>query len=205
MYSTTRWGSLQFSCSVVSNSLWPYEPKHTRPSCLSPTPRVYSDSCPLSQWCHPTVSSSVVPFSSCLQSFPASSLSNESSNEVLCVRWPKDWSFRFSISPSNEYSVVVYIQIYISQYSFRMGWLDLPDVQGTLKSPLQQHSSKASILQRSALFIVQLSHPCMTTGKTTALIRWTFVGKVMFLLFNMLSKLVITFHPRSKLLLISWL
>ena len=114
--------------------------------------------------------------------------SNESS---LCIRWPKYWSFSFSISPSNEYSGLI---------SFRMDWFDLLEVQGTLKSLLQHHSSKASILQRSALFIVQLSHPYMTTGKTIALTGWTFVDKVMSLLFNMLSRLVITFLPRSKCL-----
>ena len=119
-----------------------------------------------------------------------------SSESVLHIRWPKYWSFNFSISPSNEYSGLI---------SFRMDWLDLPAVQGTLMSLLQHHSSKASILQCSALFIVQLSHPYMTTGKTIALTRWTFVGKVMSLLFNMLSRLVITFLLRSKHLLISWL
>ena len=119
--------------------------------------------------------------------------SNES---VLCIRWPKYSSLSFSINPSNEYSGLV---------SFRMDWLDLLAVQGTLKSPLQHHSSKASILQCSAFFIVQFSHPHMTTGKTKALTRWTFVGKVMSLLFNMLSRLVTTFLPRSKRLLISWL
>ena len=119
--------------------------------------------------------------------------SNES---VLRIRWPKDWSFRFSISPSNEYSGLI---------SFRTDWFDLLAVQGTLKSLLQHHSSKASILQCSALFMVQPSHPCLTTGKTIALTRWTFVGKVMSLLFNMLSGLAITFLPRSKRLLISWL
>ena len=119
------------------------------------------------------------------------------SNElVLCVRWPKYWSFSFSISPSNEYSGLI---------SFRMDWLDLLVVQRTLKSLLQHHSSKASILRCSAFFIVQLSHPYMTTGKTIALTRWTFVGKVMSLLFNMLSRLVIAFLPTSKCLLISWL
>ena len=119
------------------------------------------------------------------------------SNElVLRIRWPKYWSFSFDISPFNEYSGLI---------SFRMNWLDLLAVQGTLKSLLQYHSSKASILQCSALFIVQLSYPYMTTGKTIALTRWTFVGKVMSLLFNMLSRLVITFLPRSKQLLISWL
>ena len=109
--------------------------------------------------------------------------SNES---VLCIRWPKYWSFSFNISPSNAHSGVI---------SFRMDWLDLLAVQGTLKSLLQHHSSKASILRRSALFIVQLSHPYMTTGKTIALTRWTFVGRVMSLLFNMLSWLVIAFLP----------
>ena len=115
---------------------------------------------------------------------------------VLCIRWPKYWSFSFSISPSNEYSGPI---------SFRMDWLDLLAVQGTLKNLLQQHGSKASILWCSAFFIVQLSHPYMTTGKNIALTRWTFVGKVMSLLFNMLSRLVIAFLPKSKCLLISWL
>ena len=119
-----------------------------------------------------------------------------SKESVLCMRWPKYWSFSFNISPSNEHPGLI---------SFRMDWLDLLEVQWTLKSLLQHHSSKASILQCSALFIVQLSHPYMTTGKTIALTRWTFVGKVMSLLFNILSRLVITFLPRSKLLLISWL
>ena len=119
--------------------------------------------------------------------------SNES---VLHMRWPKYWRFSFNISPSNEHSGLI---------SFRMDWLDLLAVQGTLKSLLQHHSSKASILQHSAFFTVQLSHPYMTTGKTTALTRWTFVGKVMSLLFNVLSRLIITFLPRSKHLLISWL
>ena len=114
----------------------------------------------------------------------------------LCMRWPKYWSFSFSISPSNEHP---------GQISFRMDWLDLLAVQGTLKSLLQHHSSKASILQDSAFFIVQRSHPYMTTGKTIALTRWIFVGKVMSQLFNMLYRLVITFLPRSKRLLISWL
>ena len=115
---------------------------------------------------------------------------------VLCIRWPKYWSFSFSISPSNEYSGLI---------SFRIDWLDLLAVQGTLKSLLQHHSSKASILWCSAFFIVQLSHPYMTPGKTTALTRRTFVGKVMSLLFNMLSRVGMAFLPRSKRLLISWL
>ena len=120
-------------------------------------------------------------------------LSNKS---VLGIRWPKNWSFSFNICPSNEYSGLT---------SFRMNWFDLLAVQGTLKSLLQHHSSKASIIQHSAFFIVQLSYPHMTTGKTIALIRWTYVGKVMSLLFNMLSSLVIAFLPRSKCLLVSWL
>ena len=111
---------------------------------------------------------------------------------VLCIRWPKCWSFTFSSSHSNEYLGLI---------SFRMGWLDLLAAQGTLKSLLQYHNSKASILQSSACFILQLSHSYMTTGKTIALTRWTFVGKVMSLLFNMLSRLVITFLPRNKCLL----
>ena len=119
--------------------------------------------------------------------------SNES---ALHISWPKYWSFSFNISPSNEHPGLI---------SFRMDWLDLLEVQGTLKSLLQHHSSKASILRCSAFFIVQLSHPYMTTGKTIALTRWIFADKVMSLLFNMLSRLVITFLPRSKRLLISWL
>src|SRR5574340_3954 len=119
--------------------------------------------------------------------------SNES---ALCIKWPKNWSFSFNISPSNEHPGLI---------CFRMDWLDLLAVQGTLKSLLHHHSSKASILLCSAFFTVQLSHPYMTTGKTIALTRWTFVDKVMSLLFNMLSRLVITFLPRSKHLLISWL
>ena len=119
--------------------------------------------------------------------------SNES---ALCIRWPKYWSFNFIISLSNEHPGLI---------SFRMDWLDLLAVQGTLKSLLQYHSSKASILRSSAFFIVQFSHPYMTTGKTIALTRQTFVGKVMPLLFNMLSRMIKTFPPRSKCLLISWL
>ena len=119
--------------------------------------------------------------------------SNES---VLCIRWPKYWNFSFNICPSNEYSGLI---------SFMMDWLNLLAVQGTLKSLLQHHSSKASILRCSAFFTVHLSHPYMTTGRTITLTRWTFVGKVMSLLFNMLSRLIITFLPRSKHLLISWL
>ena len=144
---------------------------------------------------HPVSSSSpAAPNPSQHQSFPMSQVfSNES---TLHMRWPKYWSFSFSISPSNEHPGLI---------SFRMHWLDLLAVQGTLKSLLQHHSSKVSILWHSAFFTVQLSHPYMTTGKTIALTRQTFVGKVMSLLCNMLSRLVIIFLPRSKHLLISWL
>ena len=119
-----------------------------------------------------------------------------SNASVLCIRWPKYWSFSLNISPSNEHAGLM---------SFRMDWLDLLAVQGTLKSLLQHHSSKASVLQRSTFFTVQLSHPYMMTGKTIALTRWTFVGKVMSLLFNILARLVRTFLSRNKRLLISWL
>ena len=178
----------QFSRSVVSDSLRPHESQLTRPPCPSPTPRVHSNSHSSSQWCHPAISSSVIPFFSCPQSLPASVFSNES---TLRMRWPKYWSFSFSISPSEEHPGLI---------SFRMDWLDLLAVQGTLKSLLQHHSSKTSILLCSAFFIVQISHPYMTTGKTIALTRWTFVGKVMSLLLNMLSRLVITFLPHKAYL-----
>ena len=135
--------------------------------------------CPLFQW--PSILSSIRVFSS---------------ESVLHIRWPKYWSFSFSISPYNEYSGLI---------SFRIDWFDLLAIQGTLKSLLQHRSSKASILRRSAFFMVQFSHPSMTTGKTIALTRQTFVGKVMSLLFNMLSRLATTFLLRSKHLLISWL
>ena len=124
------------------------------------------------------------------------SIRDFSNKSVLCIRWLKYWSFSFSISPSNEHPGLI---------SFRIDWLDLLAVQGTLKSLLQHHSSKASILWWSAFFLVQFSHPYMTTGKTIDLTRWTFVGKVMSLLFNMLSRLAIAFLSRSKHLLISWL
>ena len=184
--------SVHFSCSVVSESLWPHELQHSRPPCPSPTPGVHPNSCPLSQWYHLTMSSSVVPFSSCLQSFPASG-SFQMSQLFWLIRWPKYWSFSFNISPSSEHPGLI---------SFRMDWLDLLAVQGTLKSLLQHHSSKASILWCSAFFIVQLSHPYMTTGKTIALTRWTFLDKVMSLLFNILFRLVITFLPRRRLPLV---
>ena len=145
----------------MSDFLQPYGPQHARPPCPSPPPRVYPNSCPLSQWCHPAISSSVFPFSSCPQSFPASG----SFQMSQLFAWGGQ-SIGVSASvPSSEHSGLI---------SFRMDWLDLLAVQGTLKSLLQHHSSKASILQCSAFFIVQLSHPYMTTGKTIALTKQTF-------------------------------
>ena len=144
------------------DSLWTHEPQHSRPPCPSPTPRVYSNSCPLSQWCHPNISSSVIPFFSSLQSFPESG------------SFPMSQFFA-----SGDQSIGVSASAYSGLISFRMNWLDLLSVQGTLKSLLQHHSSKASILQCSAFFVVQLLHPYMTTGKTIDLTRWAFVGKVM--------------------------
>ena len=145
----------------MSNTWQSHEPQHTRPPYPSPTPRVYPNSCPSSPWCHLTISSSVVPFSSCPQSFPASGSFQMS--QLFTSGGQSIGSFSFSISPSNEQSGLI---------SFRMDWLDLLAVQGTVKSLLQHHISKASILQHSAFFIVQLSHPYMTTGKTIALTRW---------------------------------
>ena len=136
--------------------------------------------------CHPLL----------LLSSVSPSIRDFSNEPVLHVRWPKYWSFSFSISPSNEHPGLI---------SFRVDWLDLLAVQGTLKGLLQHHSSKASVLCCSAFFMVRLSHPYKITGKTIALTRWTFAGKVMSLLFNMLSRLVIAFLPRSKRLLVSWL
>ena len=191
MCSCNIFSSVQFSCSVVSDSLRPHESQHARPPCLSPTPGDPSDSRPSSPWCHLILCHPLLlllPIPPSVRVF--------SSESTLLMRWPKYWSFSFIISPSNEHPGLI---------SFRMDWLDLLAVQGTLKGLLQHHSSKASILQCSAFCIVQLSHPYMTTRKTTALTRWTFVGKVMSLLFNMLSTLVTAFLPRSKHLLISWL
>ena len=158
--------SVQFSHSVMSDSLRPHEAQHARPPCPSPSPGVHSNSRPLSRWCHPAISSSVIPFSSCPQSL--SNIRVFSSKSTLRMRWPKYWSFSSSISPANEYSGLI---------SCRMDWLDLLAVQGTLKSLLQHHSSKASILQLSAFFIVHISHPYMTTGKTIALTRRTLLAK----------------------------
>ena len=184
--------SVQFSHSVVSDSLWPYESQHARHPCPSTNSQNLLKLMPIE---------SVMPFSHLTLCRPLLLLppippsirvfSNES---TLCMRWPKYWSFSFSISPSNEHPGLI---------SFRMDWLDLLTVQGTLKSLLQHHSSKASIFRCSAFFTVLLSHPYMTIGKTIILTKQNFVGKV--LLFNMLSRLVITFLPRSKHLLISWL
>ena len=179
---------VQFSSVAQSClTLRPHESQHARPPCPSPSPGVHSDSHPSSRWCHPAISSSVVPFSSCPQSLPAKFLSSDSvvlsKHVILCypllllpsvfpsirvysnglvlpIRWPKYWSFRFNISPSNQYSRLV---------SFRIDWFDLLAAQGILKSLLQHHNSKASILWHSAFFTVQLSHPYMTTGKTLLL------------------------------------
>ena len=171
----------------MSDSLRPQGLQHARPPCPSPTPRVYSNSCPSSRWCHATISSSVIPFSSCPQSFPASG------------------SFKMSqLFTSSDQSIGVSASTSVLPMNIQ-DWLDLLAVQGILKSLLQHHSSKASILRHSVFFMVQLSHPYRTTGKTIALTRGTFVGKVTSLLFNILSRVVITFLPRSKHLLISWL
>ena len=176
------------SVSQLSLTLWPLGLQHARLPCPSPSPRTCSDSCPLSRLCHPTISSSVIPFS-CLQSFPASGffqwVFSHQVGKVLELQ-PQHQSFQWGL------------------ISFRIDWFDLSAVQGTLKSLLQHHNSKAlkSILWWSVFFIVQLSHPYMTTGKTIALTRWTFVSKVMSLLFNMPSRLVIAFLLQGKRLLI---
>ena len=162
--------------------------------CSSPAPKVYLDSYPSSRWCHPAISSSCISFSSCLQSFPASG--SFLLNQFFTSGGQSIGVFSFSICPSNEYSGLI---------SFRIDWFDLLAVQGTLKSLLQHHSSKTSILHCSDFFIVQLSHPYMTTKKTIALTRQIFVTKVMCVLFNKLSRLIIAFLPRSKHLLRLWL
>ena len=181
----------------MSDSLRPHGLQHARLPCPSPTPRVCSNSCPSSRWCHPTISSS--PLLS-----PSSHAFNLSQHQGL-FQWAHslhqvakvlDFQLQHRSFQSFQYSGLI---------SFRIDWLDLLAVQGTLKIPLQHHSSKASILQFSAFFMVQLSHLYTTTGKTIVLTRWTFVGKIMSLLFNVLSRLVIAFLPRSKCLLISWL
>ena len=175
-------------CSILCN---PKGLQHARLPCPSPTPGACSSSSPSSLWCHPTISSSVIPFYSHLQSF--SVIGSFLISQFFYSGGQSIKSFSFSISPSNEQSRLI---------SFRIDWLDLLAVQATLKS-LQHHRSKASILRRSVFFMVQLSHPYMTAGKTITLTRWTFVGKVMSLLFNMLSRLVIAVLPRRKGLLIS--
>ena len=187
-----QFSSVQFSHSVISDSLQPHGLQHARPPCPSPTPGIYSNSCPSSWWCHPTISSSVISFSSCLQSFPASGSFQMSQ---LFTSGGQRIYFSFSISPFSEHPGLI---------SFRMDWLDLLAVQGTLKSLLQHHSSKASILW-CFMFIVPVSCPYMTTVKTIALTRQTFVDKVMSLIFDMLSRLLIAFLLRSKHLLISWM
>ena len=154
------WSSVQFSSvAQLCPTLQPYEPQHTRPPCLSPTSGVHPDSCSLSRWCHPNISS-CHPLLLLPSIFP--SIRVFSHESALRIRWPKYWSFNFNISPSNEHRGLI---------SFRKDWLDLLAVQGILKSLLQHHSSKASILQHSAFFIPQLSYPYMTTGKNTALTR----------------------------------
>ena len=176
----------------MSDYLRPHELQHARPPCPSPSPRVHSNSIEL------VMPSSYLILCLLLLLLPPipPSIRVFSNESTLHMRWPKYWSFSLSIIPSKEHPGLI---------SSKMDWLDLLAVQGTLRSLLQHHNSKASILRRSAFFTVQLSHPYMTTGKTIDLTRWTFVGKVMSLLLNMLSRLVITFLPRSKRLLISWL
>ena len=185
-------GLAQFSHPVMYNSLWTHGLQHARLPCSSPTPGAYKNSCLSSQWYHPTIASSVVPISSHLQSLPASG------------SFPRSHFFAWG-GQSTGVSASASVLPVDTQDSFRMDWLDLLEVWGSLKSLLHHHSSKASIFLCSAFFTVQLSHPYMTTGKTIALTRRTLIDKVMSLLFNMLSRLVITFLPRSKRLLISWL
>ena len=181
--------SVQFSHSVVSKSLQPHGLQQAKLPCPSPTPGAYSNSCPLHQWCHPTISSSVVQSSSHLQSFPTSGSFQMSQ---FFTSGGQSIGASASVLPMN------------TQDWFPLGWMSCISLQSKGKSLFQHHSSKASILLCSAFFIVQLSHPYMTTGKTIALATRTLVGKVMSLLFNMLSRLVIAFLPRSKHLLISW-
>ena len=187
---------LLFSHSVVSDSLQPHRLQHARLPYSSPSPGVCSNSCPFSQWYRPTISSSVVHFSWLLliSTFPASGSLQMS--QFFASGWPKYWSFSFSIGLCNEYSGVI---------SLRIDRSDLLAVQGTRKSLLQHHSLKTSILWPSAFFMVQLSHPYMTSGKVIALTIWTFVDKVMSWLFNTLSRFIVAFLPRSRGLLISCL
>ena len=189
IFSSVQFISVTQSCLT----LWPHESQHARPPCPSPTPRVHSDSCPSSPWCYPAISSSVVPFFSCPQSLPASE------------SFPMSQFFAWG-GQSTGASAVASVVPKKSQDWYPLGWTDwISLLSKGLSSLLQHHSLKASILRCSALFIVRLSHLYMTTGKTIALTRQIFVDKVRSLLFNMLSRLVITFLPRSKCLLISWL
>ena len=181
---------VQFSSVQLCLTLWPHESQHIRPPFPSPTPGVHPNPCPLSQWCHATISSSVVPFSSCSQSFPASG-SFQMSQLFASGGQSIGVSASTSVVPVN------------TQAWSPLGWTGWISLQSKRLSRV--FSKKASILQRSAFFRVQLSHPYMTTGKTIALTRWTYVDKIISLLFNMLSRLVKTFLPRSKYLLISWL
>ena len=190
MISVIQFSSVAQTCLTLCD---PVDCSTPGPPYPSPTPGVNSNSCPLSSRCHPTISS-CHPLLPSPSIFPSIRIfSNES---TLCMRWPKYWSFSFSISPSNEYSGLI---------SFRMDWLDLLAVQGVPKSLHQHYSSKASILLHSAFFIVQLSRPHITTRKTKVCTRRSFVGKVMSLLFNMLSRLVITFFQGVSVCFISWL
>ena len=177
--------SVQVSCSVVSDSLWPHELQHARPPCPSPTPRFYSNSCPLSRWCYPTISSSVIPFSSCLQSFPASE-SFPVTQLFASGGQNTGVSASASVLPMNT-------QDWSSVWT---GWISLQS-EGLSRVFSNTTVQKHQYFGCSAFFIVQLSHPYMTTGKTISLTRWTFVDKVMSLLFNRLSRLVIAFLPRS--------
>ena len=186
--------SFQFSRSVVSDSLQPHELQHTRPPCPSPIPKVHTNSHPSSRLCHPVISSSVVPFSSCPQSLPASE------------SFPMSQLFAWGGQSTGVSTVASFLPENTQDWS-SLGWTGWISLQSKGLSRVFSNTTvnKASVLQCSAFFTVQLSHPLMTNGKTIALTRWTFVGKVMSLLLNMLSKLVITFLPRSKRLLISWL
>ena len=193
LLGSVQFSSVQFICSVVSNSLRPHELQHARLPCPSPSPSLLK--------C--TLTESVMPSNHLILCRPLlllplvfPSIGVFSNESALLITWPMHWSFSFSISPSSEYSGLI---------SFRMDWLDLLAGHRTLKSLLQHHSLKTSVRRCSAFFMVQLSHPYMTTGKTIALTKQTFVSKVMSLLFNILSRIVIAFLPRSKRLLISWL
>ena len=179
------WYQYQFSLSVVPNSLWPDEPQHTRPPCPSPTPGVYSNSSPLSRWHHPTISSSVVPFSSCLPSFPASG-----SFQISQLFTSGGQNIRVSAAAS-----VLPINI---QNWFPLGWISLQSKGLSRVFSYTTVQKLISILHLSAFFIFQISHPYLTTGKTIALTRWTFIDKVMSLLFNMLSSLVIFFFQGAS-------